>query len=265
MRRLNWLLAICVSVLLIGCGDDDDPQAGGLPFNMEREAEVIEGYSTKQSIYSGNGEYTLKMRDESIATATYERSFGGVDYGAIILTGRKQGSTVLTVTDVKAQKSIDINVKVISPNFYMLTPVTSNHKALTATVVQCYIPGDQSERDVLFFKSDGIGLKYLTRGKYHTECSDGGQQFLVLSYPMTPNDSTLATSGNVTASEHKFRLHNASHALMTILNATAPIPENEQPGAAAIEMTEEGTTRMLKGNIMYGPQYSLIIPYGYLP
>ena len=52
---------------------------------------------------------------------------------------------------------------------------------------------------------------------------------------------------------------------MTILNATAPIPENEQPGAAAIEMTEEGTTRMLKGNIMYGPQYSLIIPYGYLP
>ena len=265
MRRLKWLFAACAIVVLGSCGSDDEPSSNLLPFNMERQAEVIEGYSTKQAVYSGNGDYRLTVRDASIATASYVSSYGGVDFGAVVLTGLKQGSTVLTVSDVKADKSIDIDVKVVSPNFYMLTPVTSNHKALTRKVVQCFIPSEKTERDVLFFESDGVGLRYLTRGSYHTESPADGPTQLVMSYPTSPSDSTLVTTANVAPTPHRFVLNNASTALITILNATAPIPETQQPGTAAIEMTEDITQWTVKGNIVYGPQFPLVIPFGYLP
>ncbi|MCR4852853.1 MAG: hypothetical protein K5893_04615 [Prevotella sp.] len=263
MKHLKYVFIAVMTTILAACGGDDDPVSGGLPFNLEQQAEVAEGYSLRMSIYSGNGDYSLNIADGSIARATYAKSMGGVDFGSIIVEGLKQGSTVLTVTDNKAGKSIGVDIKVISPNYHMTIPVTSGHKALTREVVWCMVPSQKAERDVMFFRSDGVGLHYLTRGTYSTENDAEGNTKLIMRYPMAA-DSTLVTTESAALTTHRFQLNAPSAGALAILTATEPLTGTAATQTATVEMTEEGTSRKLSANIVYGPLCPLIIPFGYL-
>ena len=105
----------------------------------------------RQAIYSGNGTYTLNIADASIVSAEYVPSASGFDYGGIVVKGLKKGKTTITVTDTKVQRSVDIAVKVISSNFYMMSMAQSRHPSLKPDLVSCFIPSDKEQRDVLFF------------------------------------------------------------------------------------------------------------------
>ena len=127
--RMTYRLILPLTVLLLlttACrSDDDDLKREALPFNMEREAEIIEGLSQRQAIYSGNGTYTLSVADASIVSAEYVPSANGFDYGGVVVRGLKKGKTTVTVTDTKVQRSVDIAVKVISSDFYMMSMAQS--------------------------------------------------------------------------------------------------------------------------------------------
>jgi hypothetical protein len=264
MKHLNYIWLTLLAAMLTACGDDDEPVRGGLPFSLELKAEVVEGYTQRQPIYTGNGDYTISMADPQIASAEYVPSKSGLDFGAIVVTGRKQGSTVMTVTDTQAGKSLNVDLKVISPNFHMVTPVTSGHKALAHDVVWCLVPSQKAERDVMFFRSDGVGLHFLTRGTYRTEDDGKGHTRLVMSYPMTASDSTLSTAADAPMTIHRFHLDAASPTALSILTATAPLSTADASQTATVELTEEVYGRKLAANIVYGPLYQLIIPFGYL-
>ena len=149
--RLILPLAMTLLLTMACRSDDDELKREALPFNMEREAEIIEGLTQRQAIYSGNGTYTLNIADASIVSAEYVPSASGFDYGGIVVKGLKKGKTTITVTDTKVQRSVDIAVKVISSNFYMMSMAQSRHPSLKPDLVSCFIPSDKEQRDVLFF------------------------------------------------------------------------------------------------------------------
>ena len=250
-------------LLLSACGGSDEPSESKLPFNMEQQAEIVEGCTAKQSIYTGNGDYDIRVSDPAVAKATYSPPFGGIDYGAIVIEGLRQGQTTVSVTDRTAQRTIDISVRVISPNFYMMSMASSNHKALDRTVVSCFVPSDKTERDVLFFRSDGKGLKYMTRGTYRTEKSDD-DMMLVMTYPCSLNDSTFLLTKDAVMMEHRFNLKGSSTAAIDILSAQGPLSEHPAQRLTPAKLQEAGTEYRMEANIVYGPDYTLIIPYGYL-
>ena len=161
--KTSLLLLPFLLLLLTSCGSDDDLERTVLPFNMEREAEIVEGMSQRQAIFSGNGDYTLRVADESIASAVYKPTGSGIDFGAVIVTGLKRGSTTVTVTDTKANSSVDISVKVISSNFYMMSIATRAHSSLKHDQVSYLIPSDKDRCNVLSFVQEGDRLRYMKR------------------------------------------------------------------------------------------------------
>ena len=267
--RMTYRLILPLTVLLLlttACrSDDDDLKREALPFNMEREAEIIEGLSQRQAIYSGNGTYTLSVADASIVSAEYVPSANGFDYGGVVVRGLKKGKTTVTVTDTKVQRSVDIAVKVISSNFYMMSMAQSRHPSLKPDLVSCFIPSDKEQRDVLFFVQRGGGLLFFTRGTYSTTTEDDAD-YLVLRYPSSSKDNTISDAEGAVMMEHKFLLRGSSSDALDILQARGPLTGRfTDPGQLIhVHLAEVGLPYEMEANIKFGPFYTLFIPYGYL-
>lgn len=263
---MNYKLLIPVFLLLlVGCKGDDELERTVLPFNMEREAEIVEGQSQRQAIFSGNGEYTLSVADESIATAVYRPSGSGIDYGHVVVTGLKRGKTTVTVTDTKAKSSVDVSVRVISSNFYMMSIATSGHPSLKHDLVSCFIPSDKERRDVLFFVQEGAGLRYLTRGTYRTY-SEEGADYVVLTYPSTETEGVMTNAADAAMMDHTFALAGSSRDALDILQARGPLTDRftDPNQLIPVKLVEKGQPFEIAANIKFGPFYTLFIPFGYL-
>ena len=267
--RMTYRLILPLTVLLLlttACrSDDDDLKREALPFNMEREAEIIEGLSQRQAIYSGNGTYTLSVADASIVSAEYVPSANGFDYGGVVVRGLKKGKTTVTVTDTKVQRSVDIAVKVISSDFYMMSMAQSRHPSLKPDLVSCFIPSDKEQRDVLFFVHRGGGLLFFTRGTYSTTTEDDAD-YLVLRYPSSSKDNTISDAEGAVMMEHKFLLRGSSSDALDILQARGPLTGRfTDPGQLIhVHLAEVGLPYEMEANIKFGPFYTLPIPFGYL-
>ena len=263
--KTSLLLLPLLLLLLTACGSDDDPERTVLPFNMEREAEIVEGMSQRQAIFSGNGDYTLRVADESIASAVYKPTGSGIDFGAVIVTGLKRGSTTITVTDTKAKSSVDISVKVISSNFYMMSIATSAHPSLKHDLVSCFIPSDKDRRDVLFFVQEGAGLRFMTRGTFRTYTEEG-IDYLVMNYPSTEKEGVISNAPDAVLMDHTFTLTGSSRDALDILQARGPLTDRfTNPNQLIpVKLVEVGQPYEIAANIKFGPFYTLFIPYGYL-
>ncbi|MBQ4022867.1 MAG: Ig-like domain-containing protein [Prevotella sp.] len=263
--RLILPLAMTLLLTTACRSDDDELKREALPFNMEREAEIIEGLTQRQAIYSGNGTYTLNIADASIVSAEYVPSASGFDYGGIVVKGLKKGKTTITVTDTKVQRSVDIAVKVISSNFYMMSMAQSRHPSLKPDLVSCFIPSDKEQRDVLFFVQKGGGLLFFTRGTYST-MTEGDADYVVMRYPCSSEDNTMSDAEGAVMTEHKFLLKGSSRDALDILQARGPLTGRfTDPGQLIpVHLAEVGLPYEMEANIKFGPFYTLPIPFGYL-
>ena len=92
----------CILTLLSGCKDDDD---NPLRF-YNGEYEVPMGGRRYLGLESGNGDYSLAVKDTRIASAGTETGWSGVPAGRMIyVTGILTGTTYLTVTDNATQET----------------------------------------------------------------------------------------------------------------------------------------------------------------
>lgn len=92
----------CILTLLSGCKDDDD---NPLRF-YNSEYEVPMGGRRYLGLESGNGDYSLAVKDTRIASAGTETGWSGVPAGRMIyVTGILTGTTYLTVTDNATQET----------------------------------------------------------------------------------------------------------------------------------------------------------------
>lgn len=98
----------CILTLLSGCKDDDD---NPLRF-YNSEYEVPMGGRRYLGLESGNGDYSLAVKDTRIASAGTETGWSGVPAGRMIyVTGILTGTTYLTVTDNATQETCTLPIK----------------------------------------------------------------------------------------------------------------------------------------------------------
>lgn len=115
----------CILTLLSGCKDDDD---NPLRF-YNSEYEVPMGGRRYLGLESGNGDYSLAVKDTRIASAGTETGWSGVPAGRMIyVTGILTGATYLTVTDNATQETCTLPIKVVDnyENMELLRSYLSN-------------------------------------------------------------------------------------------------------------------------------------------
>ena len=207
------------------------------------------------------GAYTEARAENSVAWGLESKVSGG----RITINGWLKGKTTVTVTDTKVQRSVDIAVKVISSNFYMMSMAQSRHPSLKPDLVSCFIPSDKEQRDVLFFVQRGGGLLFFTRGTYSTTTEDDAD-YLVLRYPSSSKDNTISDAEGAVMMEHKFLLRGSSSDALDILQARGPLTGRfTDPGQLIhVHLAEVGLPYEMEANIKFGPFYTLPIPFGYL-
>ena len=263
----------CILTLLSGCKDDDD---NPLRF-YNGEYEVPMGGRRYLGLESGNGDYSLAMKDTRIASAGTETGWSGVPAGRMIyVTGILTGTTYLTVTDNATQESCTLPIKVVDnyENIELLRSYLSNLPNGDANL----LPGisdifliNNHARDAYFFKQGeqtafSSGLELITQGNYKLEKEEGDDEKVTLTLTFSEDMATPV-------SDHKFIIWGNSylfHRLDKSLNLnwnTPPIGETRTspappPSYTLEEFTggEAGTGRQLAFTLSQQE-----IPTGILP
>ena len=227
----------CILTLLSGCKDDDD---NPLRF-YNSEYEVPMGGRRYLGLESGNGDYSLAVKDTRIASAGTETGWSGVPAGRMIyVTGILTGTTYLTVTDNATQETCTLPIKVVDnyENMELLRSYLSNLPNGDANL----LPGisdifliNNHARDAYFFKQGeqtafSSGLELITQGSYKLEKEEGDDKKMTLTLTFSEDMATPV-------SDHKFIIWGNSylfHRLNKSLNLnwnTPPIGQAQRPPA----------------------------------
>ena len=187
----------CILTLLSGCKDDDD---NPLRF-YNSEYEVPMGGRRYLGLESGNGDYSLAVKDTRIASAGTETGWSGVPAGRMIyVTGILTGTTYLTVTDNATQETCTLPIKVVDnyENMELLRSYLSNLPNGDANL----LPGisdifliNNHARDAYFFKQGeqtafSSGLELITQGSYKLEKEEGDDKKMTLTLTFSEDMAT---------------------------------------------------------------------------
>lgn len=240
----------CIFTLLSSCKDDDD---NPLRF-YDSEYEVPMGGRRYLGIESGNGDYSLEVKDTRIAGAGTETGWTGVPAGRqIYVTGILTGKTYLKVTDNATMETCTLPIKVVdnyenirlSRNYISTLP--NGDPNLLSGISDIFLINNHA-RDVYFFKQGeqtafSSGLELITKGSYQLDKEESDNEKATLTLTFSKDAATPV-------SEHKFILWGNSylfHRLDKNLNLswnTPPIGETrtspKPPPAYTLEEIAEG-------------------------
>ena len=245
----------CILTLLSGCKDDDD---NPLRF-YNSEYEVPMGGRRYLGLESGNGDYSLAVKDTRIASAGTETGWSGVPAGRMIY------------------ETCTLPIKVVDnyENMELLRSYLSNLPNGDANL----LPGisdifliNNHARDAYFFKQGeqtafSSGLELITQGSYKLEKEEGDDKKMTLTLTFSEDMATPV-------SDHKFIIWGNSylfHRLDKSLNLnwnTPPIGETRTspapPPSYTLEEIAEGT-EIGKGRQLSFSLSQQEIPAGILP
>ena len=109
-KQFYLFMLCCILTLFSGCKEDEE---NPLRF-YNSEYEVPMGGRRYLGLESGNGDYSLEVKDTRIASAGTETGWTGVPAGRMIyVTGILTGQTYLTVTDNATQETCTLPIKVV--------------------------------------------------------------------------------------------------------------------------------------------------------
>lgn len=248
----------CILTLFSGCKEDEE---NPLRF-YNSEYEVPMGGRRYLGLESGNGDYSLEVKDTRIASAGTETGWTGVPAGRMIyVTGILTGQTYLTVTDNATQETCTLPIKVVDnyEDIKLLRSYLSNlpngDENLLPGISDIFLINNHV-RDAYFFKQGeqtafSSGLTLITQGSYKLEKEEGNNEKAILTLTFSEDAATPV-------SDHKFILWGNAyvfHRLDKSLNLnwnTPPIGETRTspapPPSYALEEIaggEPGTGRQL--------------------
>lgn len=144
------LLSVCS---LTGCSDDNENELIA-PFDIGKtyyETRLGRG-STSIDVTNGSGDISLEAADENILQAVYRKEEGSdVLKGVVTLTGKKKGTTSLTLTDNVTGDKETVEVKV-TDCYIAYDIIASNHPALNEEMTLFLI--NNEARDCYFYLKD---------------------------------------------------------------------------------------------------------------
>lgn len=248
-KLFGILLLSLLSIGLTGCDDDEKTN---YPLTIFKTSfEVPLNRSSEIVISKGNGAYTLKIENATIAQATVlEASLYDSSCGRISVVGKQKGETTLLVTDDVTKETVTLEIKV-TDNYVSSFITKSNHPAL-ANNVWIYLINNEAH-DCYFLTDNADEAPHaptsmlLSKGKYLFSV-ENDTPYLSLTYVSDSNGKFF--DGGIVPTEHKFDLSDNEYRTFTALKSllgvdwgTLPITETRMsmPQSIYLEMEEVGT------------------------
>lgn len=263
----------CILTLFSGCKEDEE---NPLRF-YNSEYEVPMGGRRYLGLESGNGDYSLEVKDTRIARAGTETGWSGVPAGRMIyVIGILTGQTYLTVTDNATQETCTLPIKVVDnyEDIKLLRSHLSNlpngDANLLLGISDIFLINNHA-RDAYFFKQGeqtafSSGLTLITRGSYKLEKEEGNNEKAILTLTFSEDAATSVSHHKFILWGNAYVLHRLDKSLNLNWN-TPPIGETRTSPAPPPSYTLE---EIAGGEPGTGKQISFIlseqeIPAGILP
>ncbi|WP_307185460.1 hypothetical protein [Sphingobacterium zeae] len=254
-------------LLLFGCKKDEKQR-----FNFiltPTEVETRSNYVGYISITSGNGSYTIKVKDEEILDANFTTTTNA-PFGAISLNGKKKGETVVSITDNIVQSTREVKVKIT--DFYLPLVISKSSHPTFKDQMRIFLVNNEKKDAYFFFEEgDKYNLKQKGTYKFISEMKGGTKTpFLLLSYSSDENGKFTDT-GNI-PTEHKFdltgsnsRFYDAVHSSLGVNWELPSFPTTKSSPTTLIftTMKEIDTDFSLEAYLGFSSSLDFI-PNGYL-
>lgn len=176
------LSMLVLTVVLISCDDKNDGkelyeltfEKGSYEVQLKRKTPIM--------IRGGNRDYSLSVQDPEILDADVDLS-SLIGMGDILVTGKKKGETILSVTDNLSHETVKLKIKVIE-KYLNLKVVGGNHPALVKDILIFLI--NDEERSCYFISGgENNPRNIITKGKYEFTAEpkeNGATPYLTLTY-----------------------------------------------------------------------------------
>ncbi len=258
------LLMFFLITLLFGC-KKEEKKTFDFVFTSSIESRL--DMTRNFPITIGNGDYTIKVKDETILEAYFTNTVNA-PFGAIGIQGKKKGETTVSITDNVIQSTREVQVK-ITDSYLPLTILKSNHPTLTKAIHIFLV--NNAEKDAYFFLQNGNDLNFKQKGTFEfvAELKEGVKTpFLILTY--STDEKGQLTASNDKPITHKFDLTGSEgqiyNALVSIFGVNwelKPVTKTSPIQIPSFNMKEVGTDLSLAG-LIGGTSPFDYIPPGYL-
>ncbi|WP_293937241.1 hypothetical protein [Sphingobacterium sp. UBA5996] len=239
-----WI-ALFSFIFLLGCKKEEQNTFDFILRTNTMSAPL--NSSSYLPIVSGNSDYSIKIENSDIATAEFIGG-GNLNFGSIVISGKKKGETIISITD-KVTGAID-EVKVKVTDFYIPFVVSNgDHPALIKNM-RFYLVNNE-KKDVFFFQEKDGKLELKQKGSYEFLSEDAGGikiPYLILRYASDKDGHfTGSTAPQVI---HKFDLRESNGQVYELFRVafganwdSEPIPQTKSSPIARMQiiMTEIGT------------------------
>lgn len=170
----------CILTLLSACKDDNNS-----PLRFYNDTyEVPMGGIRYLGLESGNGDYSLEVKDQRLVSAQVEQGWSTPGGSAIYVRGILTGKTTLKVTDYATLESCLLTIKVVD-NYETMRLSRGYGSSLSENGTAEMLPGisdmfliNNRARDAYFFKQGpqtafSSGLVLVAKGNYVLRTGNG--------------------------------------------------------------------------------------------
>ena len=198
----------CILTLLSACKDDNNS-----PLRFYNDTyEVPMGGIRYLGLESGNGDYSLEVKDQRLVSAQVEQGWSTPGGSAIYVRGILTGKTTLKVTDYATLESCLLTIKVVD-NYETMRLSRGYGSSLSENGTAEMLPGisdmfliNNRARDAYFFKQGpqtafSSGLVLVAKGNYVLEPGMDDQANMTLTFTESVEHAEALTGS------HKFILH----------------------------------------------------------
>lgn len=232
MKPINLFVILFLSFFAMGwtgCTDKDEIKEP-LPLSFEKDSyEVPMNIRHTIGIRGGNRDYTLSVENPDVLDASLDLS-SEIGMGNILIIGKQNGETTLSVTDNMVNQTVTLRIKVID-SYIAYHIQNSNHPALTDNVWVYLIKNDA--RDCYFFAGNADKAPnfpspiLLSNGKYEfsvDKSPENNAVYLSLTYASdTDGKFTFAT---IAPTVHKFDISENESKTFAMLKAMLGVDWN---------------------------------------
>lgn len=272
-KHFHLFAVCCILALLSSCKEEDEQ-----PLSFYDSAyEVPMGGKRYLGIKSGNGDYSIEVKDTRIATSGTETGWSGVPAGCqIYVEGVLTGTTYLTVTDRATMETCTLPIKVVDSyesirvSHFRQPNLPNWDENLLAGISWIFLINNHA-RDAYFFRQEeqtafSSGLELITQGHYQLKKAEDDNEKATLTLTFS-EDGTTPTDHAFFVWGSDYLFHRLDKRLNLGWN-TSPIGETRTspttlPSYTLEEITEEsepGTGRQTAFSLE-----EMEMPFGILP
>lgn len=217
IQLLGVVLLTLMSVCLSGCSDDNGEAKKVYPIRFIEKSHEVRLLQTERIWFTdGGGDYTVSVADEELLSATIN-----ADTKNLSVTGKKKGTTTVTIRDNKMNEEVTLTIKVVDS--YLGFVIRRSDISFLPLQSDLFLVNDEQKSFYLFKQERGGSLPVETpilAGQYETNVTDDG--FCLKLIFTNDKDEEETHTYNISESDYEIFV-----IMNRYLNSNWPQPSND--------------------------------------